>query len=148
MRGHLIAASADVPFSIWLIFNAFVQSIGHCNFCFTSGNQFHQLDSSFAKHSFHSVTLRLSCLYIPSFVRLNIKSTQNDNPCLLSRYSITQLTKLLLDTTAFFSSSLSSKSFTNVRSFFTCSGTISQYKLHAYQTTAFYKSFGLSSISV
>ena len=50
-------------------------------------------------------------------------------------------------TTAFFSSSLSSTSFTNVWSFFSCRGLVFQKRLHAYQSDAFSKSFGLSSIS-
>ena len=96
VRGHLIAASADVPFTKWLCFNAFVPSIGHFNICFTSGNQYTQLDSSFAKHSSISVKLRLSCLCASSFVRLHIKSTQNRNDCRMSRYSITLSINLLL----------------------------------------------------
>ena len=83
-RGYLIAASAGVPFAIWLSFNAFVPSIGHFNACFASGNQYPQLDSNFAKHSSHSVTLRRSCLCVSSFVRLNIRSTLNSNACRLS----------------------------------------------------------------
>ena len=114
---HNIAASADIPFAIWLNFNAFVSSIGHFSHCFTLGNQYPQLDSSFVKHFSHSVALRLSCLCVSSFAKLNRKSTQNNNACLLSGFSITKSLKLLLDTTASFTSTLSFKSIINVWSF-------------------------------
>ena len=118
MRGHLIPASADVPFVVWLGLNAFSSSIGNLNIWFTSGNQYPQLDSNFARHSSYSVTLRLSCPRVSSFARLNMESTQNSNACFLSRYSNTLSIKLLLDSTTFFSSSLSSKSLNNVWSVF------------------------------
>ena len=38
--GHLIAASADILFAIWLRFHSFVPTFGLFNICLTSGNQY------------------------------------------------------------------------------------------------------------
>ena len=133
---------------LWPSFNAFVRSLKHNILCLPHiGEPYPQLDSNFAKRSSHSVTLRLSCLCVSSLARLNIESIQNSNACLLSRYQKTWSIKLFLDKTAAFSSSLSSKSFTNVWSFCKCMGTSFRNRIHKCQFEPLSKFFDRSFIT-